>query len=71
MNDQSQYGYMPQFNQGCNCNRDLKNVNERLDNLERKVKLLERKVSMLETNNSFPNIPIMPYNQNFPNNYMM
>ncbi len=55
MNNQIPYDFMPPFNQGCNCNRDLKAINEKIDNLERKIKFIERRLSMLESMNTFPN----------------
>ncbi len=62
MNNQMPYEFMPPFNQGCNCNKDLKSINEKVDNLEKRIKILERKVSMLESFNSYPNYPPMPFN---------
>ncbi len=71
MNNQMPYNYTPPFNEECNCNKNIKQLSERIENLERKVKLLDRKISMLEQQYNYSNIGAIPYNQNFPNNYMM
>ena len=70
MNNQIPYNFMPPFNQECNCNKDIKPLIERIDNIERKIKIMDRKISMLEQQNNFNNIGSIPYNQNFPNNYI-
>lgn len=64
MNSQMPYGFMPQYNM--NPNNDIKMLLERIEALEKRVGKLEKKVNMIE-NKPTP----MPYNQEFPNNYMI
>lgn len=72
MNNQTPFGFNPQFNQPqCNCNMQVRRLNERINQIERQINRIERRIAMLENNTRPMPLPISNNQDDYNNNYMI